>query len=99
MIVGCACGREARPGQRTCRCCHAAYMRRWRSKAAACALLVCTSIDGAARARGGDIFARNAALERIRGVLDQALNADPLRLARFHVSLTVEKGRGGDLDP
>ena len=28
----CACGAEARPGQRTCGPCHASYMRQWRAQ-------------------------------------------------------------------
>ena len=31
MPKPCKCGKPAREGQRTCRECHAAYMRRWRS--------------------------------------------------------------------
>jgi hypothetical protein len=29
-IKNCACGNEARSGQRTCSICHATYMREWR---------------------------------------------------------------------
>jgi hypothetical protein len=41
----------------------------------------------------GDVYARDAALERIRNELDQAIEADPLGLTRLHVALSVEKGR------
>ena len=29
----CKCGNESRPGQRTCKECHSAYMREWRKEA------------------------------------------------------------------
>lgn len=62
-------------------------------------VLVHVTIDRTARAKGGDVFTRNAALERIRNELDQALRADPLGVTRLHVCLTIEKGRQRDTDP
>lgn len=92
----CRCGRDARPGQRKCRECHAEYMRGWRAKRGRGSVLADVTIE---RDRCCDVFAMNLALELIRQKLDQALKADPLGVTRLHVCLIVEKDRKGDLDP
>ena len=53
--------------------------------------MVRATITPRSRELVGDVSARNAALERIRNELDQALKADPLGVTCLHVALSVEK--------
>lgn len=66
-------------------------MRHWREKTIRGSVLVHVTIDRAARVKCGDVFTRQAALERIRNALDQALLADPLGVRRYNIVLTSER--------
>lgn len=65
-------------------------MRGWRARHGVGSVLVVATIEPLDRVNAGDVYARNAALERIRNQLDQALKADPAGVRRYHVALTVE---------
>lgn len=73
-------------------------MRGWRARHGVGSVLVVASIEPIDRVNAGDVYARNAALERIRNQLDQALKADPAGVRRYHVSLTSERISDPDRD-